>query len=504
MMQQSTGMLVRPRRPPAVRRKPVYLNLFWSLAALVLGYIFYKAQSVEDFGLAFLVAFAALLPAYLWSAGKVQGFPICPIFGLTFLWAYSLPFVIEHYEILLYTSAEKWLAACTIAGYLFLVTAVWAGLSGHRLRHPTRARALGGKNPDLVLLAMLAGATVFLASAFGGWFPFGAALFSSVKQFLLSVGAVSVYALGVRLGEGALGKRMRRAFIVLLTAYLFVGISGLFLVGSATIFFLAIAGYVKGGGRAPWGAVAAFASVLSLLHLGKAEMREEYWNVFGDKSIQVWEYPGFLAEWVGKSVTAFAERTTVEENRLPIVRLSVVNMFLKVQAETPAEVPFLNGRTYAIIPELLIPRILYPEKSTTQEGMTLMNIHYGTQTREDAESTAIGWGMPSEAYANFGYAGLVALALVMGGLFGFVARWSFGYPVLSARFLLSITVLLVAIQPEFSTSIFATALFQSSVSILAVAIVAMRTVSVAPPRDAAVLRAAAGGRRDAASRPMPS
>jgi hypothetical protein len=463
---------------PVPGRNPVYLNFFWTLAALILGFIVWRAPTGDDIGLACLVAFASLLAGYLWSAGLVPGFPIVPIVGATHVWSYALPFVIEHEDIVPYSLHDKWIAAATVAAYLLAMTFVWFLVGNNPARAPVRARVLTGRRPDRFLIAMLVVAILFLMSAFGGWFPFDSMFFTLVKQFSLAIGAVSVFALSVRMGEGALSRWMRRLFVGLLALYLVVASSGLFLVGSATTFFLAVAGYVRGGGRPPWALLVAVVSILSLLHLGKGEMREVYWNDARDKPLQVWEYPAFYSEWLGRSIGALAESHEYDDRSSAIARLSVVNMLLKVQTETPTMIPYMDGSSYTVIPMLLIPRILYPGKETAQEGMILMNIHYGTQTREDAATTAIGWGMLSEAYANFGYPGVAFLAVLLGSIYGFVERWSLGYPVLSARFLLSITVLLVAIQTEFSASIYFTALFQSAMSVLAISFLAMKTVPI--------------------------
>ncbi|MCC6212792.1 MAG: O-antigen polysaccharide polymerase Wzy [Burkholderiales bacterium] len=453
-----------------------YLRHFWSLAMLLVGYIAWMAPSMQEFAMAFLVVAAALLPAYLWASGRVHGIPIVPLFGLTYVMAYAIPLVIDHYAIAVFTLQEKWTAALTTAGFLLLTTLVWfvhcRATRVHRL--PSRIRMIRGIHPDRLLLSLFVLATFFILIAFSGWFPFDAIFFTLIKQFSLAMGAVSVFALGVRFGQGSMTRSARWIFLVLLAANIIIASSGLFLVGSATTAVLAVTGYVKGSGRVPWVMMILLVAVFSLLHLGKGEMRAQYWDEQDRRTVQFWEYPRFFAKWFNASWYTLFEYDTMENSSSALARLSVINMLMKVQAETPEPTPYLAGESYKVIPELLIPRIFYPEKLSAQEGMTLMNLHYNTQTRDDADLTAIGWGMLAESYANFGYRGCVILAIFFGLFYGFVTRWSQDYPVTSARFLFAITVLVVAIQSEFAASIYFTSLFQAAMSVLAISLVVMR------------------------------
>ena len=90
-----------------------------------------------------------------------------------------------------------------------------------------------------------------------------------------------------------------------------------------------------------------------------------------------------------------------------------------------------------------------PDKPASHEGTSLLNIHYGLQRREDTRTTTIGWGIFNEAYGNFGYAGLIGLALIVGATLGAYARWTRDVPELSVRFLIAVVVLALAFQTEF-------------------------------------------------------
>ncbi|MDC0359009.1 hypothetical protein OAO01_09355, partial [Oligoflexia bacterium] len=130
--------------------------------------------------------------------------------------------------------------------------------------------------------------------------------------------------------------------------------------------------------------------------------------------------------------------------------------------------------TYAIIPQLLLPRILNPGKIASHEGTYLLNIHYGLQTRSATRSTTIGWGLVNEAYANFGFLGCLALSVLLGTLYGAIAKWSVFTPILSARALFAVILMSLAVQREMTAGVYVSVLFQAIVVLLALAFVFMK------------------------------
>jgi hypothetical protein len=132
-----------------------------------------------------------------------------------------------------------------------------------------------------------------------------------------------------------------------------------------------------------------------------------------------------------------------------------------VQSETPDRIDYLRGETYALLPAILVPRFIDPDKPASQVGMTLLNIHYGILTVEGAEVTAIGWGLVAEAYANFGYLGVIGIALILGAFCGALAVWSAHAEIVSLPALASIATMmaLVSLEQDF-IALFST-LYQS-------------------------------------------
>jgi hypothetical protein len=141
-------------------------------------------------------------------------------------------------------------------------------------------------------------------------------------------------------------------------------------------------------------------------------------------------------------------------------------MLLRVQQLTPEYIPYLGGETYALLPEYLVPRFLNPDKTFSQAGLALLNIRYGIQTREGVATTTIGWGIISEAFANFGYVGVVGTAVVFGLLTALFTRWSAGRPPLSLPTLLSVAALVTLTNLEADFGFLLSILWQALVGTL--------------------------------------
>jgi len=100
------------------------------------------------------------------------------------------------------------------------------------------------------------------------------------------------------------------------------------------------------------------------------------------------------------------------------------------------------------------------------ESTYRLSVYYGLQNEEDTKSTTIGFGMLSEAYANFGFTG----AAILGALFGFVFKkvsiWTRFSPMLSYGGLLLVLLMAWSFQTELTLSIWLSSMFQACVAVL--------------------------------------
>jgi hypothetical protein len=201
-------------------------------------------------------------------------------------------------------------------------------------------------------------------------------------------------------------------------------------------------------------------------------MRDRYWGEAEQGAVAPTAYPKFFLEWLLASWDELGAPEKEEKTSL-LERASLMQLLLYEQTLSNT-VPFMDGETYVIVPQLMIPRILYPNRPTTHEGTYRLNIHYGFQTKEQTETTTLGFGLLNEAYANFGLVGMALLAIVLGLYYGTVEHWAVSSPLLSARGLFAIVVASFSFQTEFAAGVYAAALFQSLIALFLLCVFIMR------------------------------
>ncbi len=94
-----------------------------------------------------------------------------------------------------------------------------------------------------------------------------------------------------------------------------------------------------------------------------------------------------------------------------------------VLEKTPKEVPFWGGESYSALPFIFVPRALWSDKPSrhiwNKFGRT-----YGIIGQDDYQ-TSVGVSFIAEAFMNYGYLGMYAVAFFMGLMIAFVERLSY-------------------------------------------------------------------------------
>jgi hypothetical protein len=141
-------------------------------------------------------------------------------------------------------------------------------------------------------------------------------------------------------------------------------------------------------------------------------------------------------------------------------------MVLAVEEATPQIIPYLEGETYALLPSMLVPRFLEPDKTESQAGLNLLSVRYGRERAENTSKTTIGWGMVAEAYANYGDPAVVAVGAIFGALCGFLMRISATVAPLSLAMLMAIASTLTLCNLELDVSSLVVTMLQTFGGIL--------------------------------------
>ena len=468
------------------QNKSNLLSVFYVLAATLLIYeLFAETPSFWLNIICISVTAIALAPSYFWVTGKALGMPVFPLFALTFIWTYALPLVSDNPNVLIYSVDQRLFAGFTTISFLAVGCIFWFRLV-RRSRAPmprSSYRLLVGNKSDSVFFITLAISVLFNIASVGGWLnalALSGGAFSLLRNTVVAFTALSSFVLSYKLGKEELNRQEVNMLSFLLASFIVSSTLEFLLISAATVFLTSVAAFVIGRRRVPVALLLTIVLCFSFLHAGKAEMRSRYWGSYGQLSyIQPWQYPTAYAEWIEASIGEISNRKDESDyssrsSQTFEDRASVVQMMMLSQSMSPQTVPFLNGYTYQILPEMMVPRIIHPKKPWSHEGTYRLNIHYGRQTREQTRRTTIAWGLLAESYANFGYWGCIGLAVILGSVYGWVGRLSIHAPILSLHSLVAVFFMTYATQSEWTAGVYVAAITQHGVVLAAMAIFLMR------------------------------
>lgn len=425
------------------------------------------------------VTIPVLVPAFLWVKYGAFGIPVLPVVAVLYYLYYALPLLIGD-TLRIYKTSELVWATLSVGAFLMAASlAAWPFLGAPRRkagpaaanRGSRYARSIKWRSFSNILLADdlyrlifvgLAAGVLFNAAAAAGKLSALGTFVGAVRACVFPLTYVACYLTGYARGAGLLtGQRWLFACggFLALTAF---AMSNLFLLGGAMNAAAIMLGYVLATKRLPWFGIAMAFAVLSILNAGKYAVRETYW-AYNSQSVQnasLAQLPGMLTDWVVEGISNIGSPSTMKNPSL-LERTSLLHMVLAVQEATPKIIPYLEGETYTMLPEMLVPRFVDPEKIESQAVLNLLSVRYGRESVEDTAKTTIGWGMVAEAYANFGNLGVVTAGVVFGVLCGFLMRLSATAGPTSVAMLIAIASTLTLCNVESDFSYIMVTLFQT-------------------------------------------
>ena len=300
-----------------------------------------------------------------------------------------------------------------------------------------------------------------IVDQFTTWIPLN--LEGPIRAVCFGLGIIATFIECRRWGQGDLPRYEKSIFVVQLVIQVIFNLVSLFLVQAISTLILALLGYVSGSKRFPVVAVAVLLPVFAILHQGKSAMRDKYWEGHAPEPT-VLQLPGFFSEWIADGfATAKTGDIPVEKHSL-LDRTSLIQILCLVVSITPDRQPYLDGETYAQVPAQFVPRILWMgsgEKPVGHISTYTLAVYYGLQRMEDTEKTTIGFGLLTEAYANFGFIGIGLLAFVFGASFKKICGWASESPILSYPGMILIVLVAWSFQDELTLSIWLSSLYQA-------------------------------------------
>jgi hypothetical protein len=430
------------------------------------------------------VTIPVLLAPFLWVSSGAFGIPVLPVVSALSYVYYALP-LLNGRTLVEYRPEDLIWAALSVGLFLTAAAlAAWPFLGDGRgragppplARRPGRAQVIRTRSLSnlasndelhrLIFIGFVAGNVYYLLllSGTAGYLGTFIGVFRSVT---VTLGSLACYLTGFARGSGLLtGQRWLMALTGFVSLTL-LSMSGLFLVGGAINIAAAMLGYVLAARRLPWMTLAIVFALLSILNAGKANMRAEYWERDSQslKETSLLRMPGMMVDWFVAGISAPLSSRPGQNTSL-LERTSLLHMVLTVQEVTPRIIPYLEGGTYALLPSMLMPRFLEPDKTQSQAALNLLSVRYGRQRAEDTYKTTLGWGMVAEAYANYGNPAVIAVGVLFGALCGMLMRLSATAGPLSLAMLLAIASTLTLCNLELDVSSLAVTMLQTAGGIL--------------------------------------
>jgi hypothetical protein len=443
------------------------------LGTLALGFF---SQDVIAY---WLVAASAFLPVLVWLGAGAPGLPVLPAIAALYYVYYALP--ILRGQIVTYNADELIWAAVNVATFLAAASiACWPFLVDARRRSQRFGRDVvtDQQAVRLVFVGLAFGIIYHLAFISGSLSLLGTAL-GLVRAVVLTLTSISCYLLGWARASRLLVGGSWAVALMGLCLLMLLASSGLLLVGGVMNGLAALFGYVITARRIPWIGLGIAFALLSVLHAGKLEIRKKYWMP-QSQSLQessVVQVPGLMTDWLVAGTVAL---TTGSAESDVLERASLLHMLLLVQRATPTYVPYLEGGTYALLPSMLTPRFIEPDKTVGAAGLNLLSIRYGLQVAESTANTTIGWGLIAEGYANFGYVAVLLVGALLGALCGILMRLSVRARPVSLAMFITIAGAIVLFDLDADLAYLLTTLAQSVGAVLVIALFARLLKGRAP------------------------
>ena len=479
---------------------------FWPLVSMLVlgvGWIAYNswggALSFAFIGLGCFIALA------VWRRGGI-GLPLLPMFVAQHLIAYGLPLIVGNEVIGEYPSeyvtragVELWVFLCCLAGSWRLGMLISSPSPPICFAlHALSQKGLEGMSRVGFYLIIAATGFILLQSMGLADFVYTLLPVGSSSIVTALVGAVSIcgfFLASITMSKSETPLWRKVVFALLLIANTMISAISLLLSGAAVVTGSVVIGLFWGSGRIPWVYISIMVLTLAFLNLGKSPMRERYWGADGElrDTPSLAEMPARYSEWTQASIDAmippvdegqsWSKPTVKSSNSLSDRVNNLGNLLFIIDAMAEQRIPPLYGETYALIPPLLVPRILWPDKPRTHEGQVLLAVHFGRQELASTFITYIAWGLLPEAYGNFGpYFGSIILGSFLGILFAWIENVTARKAILSIEgfvgfaFFLSMTT-----SFEMVSSTLVTSQFQAMVPIVAACAPFARRMTVKRP-----------------------
>jgi hypothetical protein len=440
----------------------------------------------------FLMAVGTIGALYVWSQTGI-GLPLMPVMAIQSLFIYGVPIAAGHENILTYPPKFVFQASIEVLVFCIAMSVSW--YMAMKMLHPSPpvSHAMNEFNREGVKgwgrlgFGMIVATTGFEVLRGVGFLD---AVFSALPSgmdaminTLISVlSACGFLLVSMIVGANEASTFEKVIFWLLLIANSMIASMDFILASAAANLITVAIGLFWSSGRMPLGYLTVALLSLSFLNTGKTNMRARYWeNDYAPATLVTFQQlPAVFLEWVEVSYNAVLENNVgkqqglagvaeAKKNQTLLDRIdNLQNLLFVIDATETEHISLLGGSTYSLIPPLLVPRVLWPDKPRSHEGQIMLNVHYGRQDIESTFVTYIAWGLLPEAYGNFGpIAGASILGIFLGVFFALVENLTARKLVMSMEGFLCFSLLMNLMNSfEMVASVLVTSTFQSMVIIV--------------------------------------
>lgn len=447
-----------------------------ALALLVAAmiYVGLRSNATEAIHLVLGLIIMALSawPALRWLRQGGSRFPIFEPIMLLCANSYALPLINGHEALFQYPSETITRAGLGVILYQIVAIGTYSlagGFSG-RTRFWTES-ILTHRIERLISYGLFLSTFYMLVAFFTDWIPRDAE--SVLRAVFNGISILCTFITTQRWGRGELNRVEQFVFGGLLIVQMLVMSIGLLLIAAITLCGIAMLGYLSAGRNIPWIAIGIAFACAAILHNGKSQMRGLYWGE-GKPPPTITEVPSFYLHWMEyglQNPLLTSEGETRSASSRLLERTSLMHILCLVVHYTPERQPYLAGETYGYVLPQLIPRLFWPEKPRSHIATHRLSTYYGLQEEEATYRATIAFGMPSEAYANFGFLGLAMLGAVVGYVPKKLQMLSAHSPMFSLAGIVMVLLTAWSFNAEMTLSVWVSSLFQALVVALGVPLV---------------------------------
>ncbi len=422
--------------------------------------------------LAILICFMGVWPMLRWLQRHDQAYPLLEVLQLTLVPFYAIPLLTEHEAVVRYP--ESILINASWLVLLFQVLCTLGGAAADRNAPPAgRPRAAWWSEAALSEEHLrftshtltLTTAWLFI-NAFTHWTP--PEFTGTLRAVFFGIGTISAFIQARLWGSGLLNQTYKTLLVVNLALQILLVNLSLLLITSLIILLIVLVGYFSSARRIPWLVCVVALPVFAVLHSGKHKMRELYWTEHSPE-VSLSAVPDFYREWIGyglaEGVHIAGHQESAAGHSSLFARASLFQLVCYVVDTVPDHTPYLGGATYAPVLPQVVPRFLWPGKPSPNDSVKMLSVRLGVLTEEQAESTSIGYGLISEAYANFGVYGVGGLALLLGWCARRIALNTADCRTFSAGGIFRILCLAWCLNTEATLSVWLSSLYQACIAV---------------------------------------